>query len=154
LERREKMANPDGAPNRLFTVVAIGLVGLLMIGLLAIAGLVVYTRFLAPTPSPTVVAEATATAAPPVTPTAVPSTPVGTPTPSEEAPTPTLVVQEGTTTVGDETPSPEGGTPTATPEGGGEMAPTGFGPFGAALGGVVLLLIILFVRRLRLRSQS
>jgi hypothetical protein len=154
LERREKMVNPDGTQSRLFVIVAFGLVGLLMIGLLAIAGLVVYTRILAPTPSPTVVAEATPSAVLSVTPTAVPSTPVGTPTPGAETPTATRVVQEGTPTVGDHTPSPEEGTPTATPQGGGEMAPTGFGPFGAALGGVVLLLVILFVRRLRLSSQS
>lgn len=147
------MTTPDGAQNRLFVVVAVGLVSLLMIGLLAIAGLVVYTRFLAPTPSPTVVAEASPTVAPSPTPSIPTSTPVGTSTPPAEAATATRVVQEGTPTVGGQTPSPRPGTPTATPQGGGEMAPTGFGPLGAALGGVVLIVIIVLVRRLRLSSE-
>jgi hypothetical protein len=146
------MRNPDGGQSRVFMFVAIGLVGLLMVGLLAIAALVVYTRFLAPTPSPTVVAEATSTPEPSVTATR-PATPVATPTAGGEAPTATRVVEGGTPTVGDETPSPGEGTPTATPEGGGELAPTGLGPLGAVVGGVVLLLVILFVRRLRLSPR-
>jgi len=146
------MANPSagGGQNRLFLVVVLGLVGLLMVGLVAIAGLVVYTRFVAPGASPTTVAlvtpspRATATVATTVVPARTPTTSAG-------AATPTRVVQEGT-------PAPEGATPTvkatATPQGGGELAPTGFGPLGAVAGGVALVLVILAVRRLRLRPST
>ena len=144
------MANRNGTQSRVFIIVAIGLVGLLMVGLLSIAGLVVYTRFLAPSASPTVVAEVTATSLPVTTPTAtVPSTPVVTATPGGPAPTATRVIEEGSVT-----PAPEGATPTSTPTGGGEMAPTGFGPLEAAVVGVVLLLVILLVRRLRFTGQA
>jgi cytoskeletal protein RodZ len=151
------MTSPGGGQSRLFMIVVIGLVGLLMIGLLAIAGLVVYTRFLAPTPPATVVAEATSTPRPTVAPTATsPSTAVATSTPPEEGATATKVVQEGSPTAVVPTPTPGGPTPTPTPtaEGGGEMAPTGFGPLEALVGGVGLLLVILLVRRLRLSSRT
>jgi len=144
------MANPSGGQSRLFLFVVLGLVGLLMVGLVAIAGLVVYTRFLAPTPSPTTVALVTPSPRATVPATAtVPPGVVATSTPVAGAPTPTRVIQEGT-------PAPEGATPTvtATPQGGGELAPTGFGPLGAVVGGVVLVLIILAVRRLRLSAST
>ena len=132
------MANRSGGQSRqsrLFLIVVVGLVGLLMLGLLSIAGLVVYSRFLAPTGSPTVVATSRSTA-------------VASPTPGGEGPTATRVVQEGTPSPEGPTPSPGG--PTATPQGGGEMAPTGFGPLEALLGGIVLLIVIVFIRRVRL----
>jgi hypothetical protein len=147
------MTNPSaGGQNRLFLIVVLGLVGLLMLGLVAIAGLVVYTRFVAPGASPTTVAlvtpspQATMAATATMAPTVMPA---GTPTPVAGAPTPTRVLQEGT-------PAPEGATPTvtATPQGGGEMAPTGFGPLGAVAGGVALVFVILAVRRLRLRPST
>jgi cytoskeletal protein RodZ len=145
------MANPSGGgQSRLFLVVVLGLVGLLMAGLVAIAGLVVYTRFLAPTASPTTVALVTPSPRATVAATAtVPPAVAATSTPVAGAPTPTRVIQEGT-------PAPEGATPTvtATPQGGGELAPTGFGPLGAVVGGVVLVLIILAVRRLRLSAST
>jgi hypothetical protein len=154
LERREKMENPDGAQNRLFVIVAIGLVAVLMIGLLSIAGLVIYTRFLAPAASPTVVAEAT------LTPTAeAAATPTWSPSPEATrttgpVPTATRVVSEGSPQPGEATPTPGGAAATATPGGEDEMAPTGFGPLEALLGGVFLALVILFVRRLRMTGQS
>jgi cytoskeletal protein RodZ len=144
------MASPGGGQSRLFLVVVLGLVGLLMVGLVAIAGLVVYTRFLAPTASPTTVALVTPSPHATVGATATtPPTVVATSTLAAEAPTATRVVQEGT-------PAPEGATPTATatPQGGGELAPTGFGPLGAVVGGVVLVLIIVGVRRLRLSAST
>jgi len=144
------MTESSGGQNRLFLIVVVGLVGLLMIGMVAIAGLVVYTRFLAPAATPTVVAGVTPSAAPTVAPTATgPPAEAATPTPEGGAATPTLVIQEGT-------PAPEGPTPTAsaTPEGGGEMAPTGFGPLEAVVGGLALVLIILLVRRVRLSSVT
>jgi hypothetical protein len=142
------MENPDGAQSRIFIIVAVGLVGLLMIGLLSIAGLVIYTRFLAPSPSPTVVAAATftPTSVPITTPTA--TSPAVTPG-AGEAPTATLVVQPG-----EETPTPEGGPPTGTPTGEGEIPDTGVGPLEAVVVAVVLLLVILFVRKLRFTGQS
>jgi cytoskeletal protein RodZ len=146
------MANPSGGQSRLFLIVVLGLVGLLMVGLLSIAGLVVYTRFLAPTPSPTVVAQVTPSPEPTAAPTGTSPDAVTTATPQEqEAATPTRVIQEGS-------PAPEGATATATrtptTEGGDEMAPTGFGPMEAFVGGVVLVVIILVVRRLRLSSGT
>jgi len=155
LERREEMENPNGAQSRIFIIVAIGLVGLLMLGLLSIAGLVVWTRFLAPSETPTVVAEATlpSTPVPGVTATQPPA-PVGTPTVGG-APTATRVIEPGASpTAGGETPAPEGGSPTATPTGGDGIPDTGFGPLEAVVGGIVLLVVILFVRRLRLTGQT
>lgn len=148
------MAVPSGGQNRLFLAVVLGLVGLLMIGLVAIAGLVVYTRFLAPTPSPTVVAGVTMTPEVTVAPTATsPAAVEATPTSEAEGATPTRVIQEGSPGPEGATPSPGGTTATATPEGGGEMAPTGFGPLEAMLGGVALVAVILVLRRLRLSSS-
>jgi len=141
------MTDSSGGQNRLFLIVVVGLVGLLMIGMVSIAGLVVYTRFLAPAATPTVVAGVTPSAAPTVATATRPPAEVGTPTSEQEEPTATRVVQEGS-------PVPEGATPTATPEGGGEMAPTGFGPLEAFVGGLALVLIILLVRRVRLSSGT
>ncbi len=144
------MANPSGGQSRLFLIVVLGLVGLLMVGLLSIAGLVVYTRFLAPTPSTTVVAQVTPSPEITAAPTSITAAAVSTATPQGQAATPTRVIQEGS-------PAPEGATATATrtptPEGG-EMAPTGFGPMEAFVGGLVLVLVILVVRRLRLSSST
>ena len=157
------MANPSAGQSRLFLIVVVGLVGLLMIGLIAIAGLVVYTRFLAPSPTPPVVAGATATAVP-TRPSAAPTPPtiVASPTTSaEEVPTATRVLQTGSPTPEGATPPPEGvtpspggPTPTATVAGGDEIPPTGFGPLEAFVGGIGLLLIIVLVRRLRLSSNT
>jgi cytoskeletal protein RodZ len=148
------MANPSGGQSRLFMIVVVGLVGLLMVGLVAIAGLIVYTRILAPAASPTVVAEVTASPVATVAPTVTsPPTTAATSTAEQEAPTATRVLQDGTPAAEGQTPV-AGATPTATPEGGGELAPTGFGPLEALLGGVALLLVILLVRGLRMSSRT
>jgi hypothetical protein len=149
------MAAFGGAQNRLFVIVAVGLVGVLIIGLLSIAALVVYTRFLAPPASPTVVAGATSTPVPEATatPTVAPS-PVRTATVGQ-APTPTRVIGPAASPQpGEATPTPGEAAPTATPEGGGQIAPTGFGPLEALLGGGFLVVVILFVRRLRMSGQT
>ncbi len=138
------MENPDGAQSRIFIILAISLVGLLIVGLLSIAGLVVYTRFLAPSPTPPVVAVATPTQA--VTPTATLPPPAVTPT--GEVPTATRVVEPGAS------PTPGAETPTATPVGGDQIPDTGFGPLEAVVGGIILLVLILVVRRLRLTGQT
>jgi hypothetical protein len=149
------MANPSGGQSRLFLIVVVGLVGLLMVGLIAIAGLVVYTRFLTPTASPTVVAGVTPSPVPSVAPTATTAaTVVATPTSGLEAPTATRVLQTGSPGPEGATPSPQGAAPTATAQGDGEMAPTGFGPLEAFAGGLALLLVIVLVRRLRLSSST
>ena len=144
------MTESSGRQNRLFLIVVVGLVALLMIGMVSIAGLVVYTRFLAPSATPTVVAKVTPSVAPTVAATATrPPAEVASPTPEGGVPTPTLVIQEGT-------PSPEGPTATATavPVEGDDMPETGFGPLEAVVGGLALILIILLVRRVRLRPGT
>lgn len=144
------MTESSGRQNRLFLGVVVGLVALLMIGMVSIAGLVVYTRFIAPSATPTVVALVTPSTAPTVAATATrPPAEAATRTPEGGAPTPTRVIQEGT-------PSPEGPTPTATavPVGGDDMPETGFGPLEAVVGGLALVLIILLVRRVRLRPGT
>ncbi len=142
------MENPDGAQSRLFIIVAIALVALLVVGLVSIALLVGYTRFVAPILRPTVVAEATATPAPSVTATHItPATPTATPTVGP-APTATRVLDAGAS------PTPGGVSATATPTGGEEMAPTGFGPLEAVVAGFILLVLILFFRRLRLTRRT
>jgi cytoskeletal protein RodZ len=150
------MANPSGGQSRLFMIVVVGLVGLLMVGLVAIAGLVVYTRFLAPAASPTVVAEVTPTSGPTVAATSTSAPTVAATSTAEEgeAATATRVIQEGTGTPAAEGETPvTGATATATPEGEGELAPTGFGPLEALVGGVALVLVILLVRGLRMSSR-
>jgi hypothetical protein len=144
------MTESSGRQNRLFLIVVVGLVALLMIGMVSIAGLVVYTRFLAPSATPTVVAQVTPSVAPTVAATATrPPAEAATPTPEGGVPTPTRVIQEGT-------PPPEGPTPTATkvPVEGDDMPETGFGPLEAVVGGLALILIILIVRRVRLRPGT
>jgi len=125
--------------NRVFTIIALGLVGLLILGLLGIGGLIIFTRLRGPA-TPTVVAELTPTATPTKVPTATPTktpTSVPTPTPTRVAtPSPTPVV----------TP-----TPTPTEEG---VPETGWGPLEGALVGSFLAMLILVSRRLRFAGRS
>lgn len=118
-------------------MIALGLVGLLILGLLGIGGLIVFTKLRGPA-TPTVVAELTPTATPTKAPTA---TPTRTPT---SVPTPTRVV----------TPSPTSAvtpTPTPTEEG---VPETGWGPLGGVLVGSFLAILILVSRRLRFAGRS
>jgi cell division septation protein DedD len=129
--------------NRVFTMIALGLVGLLILGLLGIGGLIFFTRLRGPA-TPTVVAELTPTATPTKAPTATPtkaptatSTKVPTATPAPVvSPSPTPVV----------TP-----TPTPTEEG---VPETGWGPLEGALVGSFLAILILVSRRLRFAGRS
>jgi len=120
-------------------MIALGLVGLLILGLLGIGGFIVFTRLRAPA-TPTVVAELTPTGTPAKAPTATPTrTPTSVPTP-----TPTRVV----------TPSPAPlvtPTPTPTEEG---VPETGWGPIEGALVGSFLAILILVSRRLRFAGRS
>lgn len=129
--------------NRVFTMIALGLVGLLILGLLGIGGLIFFTK-LRGLATPTVVAELTPTATPTkartATPTKAPtatSTKVPTATPAPVVtPSPTPVV----------TP-----TPTPTEEG---VPETGWGPLEGALVGSFLAILILVSRRLRFAGRS
>lgn len=139
--------------NRLFTMIALGLVGFLILGLLGIGGLIFVTGLRGPA-TPTVVAELTPTARPTKAPTARPTraptatptraptaTPTRTPT-SVPTPTPTRVVTPSPTSVVTPTPTEEG-----VPE-------TGWGALEGALVGSFLAILILVSRRLRLDGRS
>jgi hypothetical protein len=154
------MENPDGAQSRIFIIVAIGLVGLLMLGIVSIALLVGYTRIVAPRLRPTVVAitTPTPTQVPGVTATATqPAAPVTTPI-IGESPTATRVIEPGASpTPGEGSPTAIPAaevSPTATPAGGAEIPETGFGPLEAVVGGIILVVLILLVRRLRLAGRT
>jgi hypothetical protein len=148
-----ELAPGGGGPNRAFIVIAIGLVGLLVLGLIAVGGIFIIPRlFQAAAPPPTVRLALT-------TPTRVPTfTPL--PTPTELPPATATLVLGGATPV-----APLGGatsvagtvtattvftgTPgTGTPIGG--LPETGVGEDLLLLaGGVVLVLIIFAARRAR-----
>jgi len=135
--------------NRIFTVIALGLVGLLILGLLGIGGLILFTRLRGPA-TPTVVAELTPTAAPTKVPTATPTkAPAATPT---KAPTATPTKAPTATPTRAATPSPTPiVTPTPTEEG---VPDTGGAPLEGALVGSFLAILILVSRRLRLAGRS
>ena len=124
--------------NRLFNIIAVGLVALLIFGLLGIGGLIFYTRLRGPA-TPTMVAEAsptsTATPTPIKTATAIP-TPKATLTPVVPSPSPTSAA----------TP-----TPTPTEEG---VPETGWGIWEAIVGGSILGFIIWLSRRLRFAGRN
>lgn len=129
--------------NRIFTMIALGLVGLLILGLLGIGGLIFFTRLRAPA-TPTVVAELTPTATPTKPPTATPTKPpTATPTKPPTA-TPTRVATPSPTPVVTPTPTP---TEEGVPE-------TGWGPLEGALVGSFLAILILVSRRLRFVGRS
>src|SRR5512142_1533959 len=109
-----------GGPNRLFLALAIGLAGLLVLGLIGVVGVLAIPRLLgtnAPTPTVRVAAvntPATPTRAATPVPTAAPS---NTTAPTEVA-TPTLVLASGggtAQTAGTGTPTIVGGGGTVTP---------------------------------------
>ncbi len=141
------------APNRLFIIIAIGLVGMLVLGLLGIGGYVVFSRARqAMVPTPTVMVK------PPETPTRTSTptytltfTPTKTPT---RAPSYTPVVLPPTSTPveGAVTPSAIEVAVTPTPTSGvGPPPDTGFG-IGALGVGMVLAALLILARRVRLAS--
>lgn len=145
-----EIAPAGGGPNRLFLVLAIGLAALLVLGLLAVGGVVLIPRLFGGAPAPTVRAVTTptrlivlATAAP--TSTAEPT----------EAATPTLVISGGAVSTAAPTViGGGGGTPTeATPGAGGELPETGLGEDLLLLSGGLVFVLIIFAAR-RLRSSS
>jgi nitrate reductase NapE component len=147
-----EIAPTNGRPNRLFIVLAVGLVGLLVLGVIGIGGFVLLQNVMRPAAAPTVRAAAV------TTPTRVPlsPTPAATATPAPtEAATPTLVLTGGAGgtptplgTPGTVTPTSTGGV-TGTP-GTGQLPKSGLGEDLLVLvGGVVLVLIVFAARRAR-----
>lgn len=155
---------PDGGDgNRLFAIIAIGLAGLIVLGLFAVGGLLLIRRARTAQQisqiTPTVAIETPIAVVPTATftPTPLPPTPTDTPT---IAPTNTRVVQETAAPSngegapgGEATPIPtRTPIPVATPVSGGEVPNTGFGGFEAGLIALGLIAILFVSRRLRRAS--
>ncbi len=133
-----EIAPAGGGPNRLFVVLALGLAGLLILGVIALGGFFVIQNLTrAPAVSPTRIAQIT-------TPTRAPSPtepPTATSVPTEAA-TPTLVFAALTpvaTATSAATP-----TPTDAPS---QLPKSGMGDDMLLLGGGILLVAIIFVAR-------
>jgi hypothetical protein len=144
-----EIAPAGGGPNRLFVVIALGLVGLLLLGLIAVGGVVLIPRLLGTSAPPTLrVAVTTPTRN--VVVAAVTTAPTDTPIPSSTAVinTPVLVVgSPAATSTGTITAT---ATITGTPGAGGTLPQSGMGEDLLLLaGGIVLVLIIVAARRAR-----
>lgn len=165
MEDRFSFVADDDAPieeeqgtNRVFLIAAIGLIGLIFIGLLGVGG---YMLLLRPAQereveqqATQVAAEATSVAQQTImapTDTPVPThTPLPTDTP---APTPTPPVTNTPVVRPTDTPDANATpTPTRTPVGGGQTPQTGIGGLGAVLAAAALLVIIFVARKMRLAA--
>ncbi|MFQ5576381.1 MAG: hypothetical protein ACE5G8_05260 [Anaerolineae bacterium] len=152
-----------GGGNRVFVILAVGLAGLIVLGLVAIGGVLILRNIrnqqaiaqVTPPPTPTLsvteeVPTATATHTPiPPLPTEVPSaTPTNTPV---VLPTNTPTQDEAATATAEAPPPTNTNTPVpvGTPAGGGEVPDTGVGGFGLALVAVGLAGVLAVSRRLR-----
>jgi cytoskeletal protein RodZ len=160
----------NASQNRLFVLIALGLVGLLVIGLLGIGGYVVLGNLRKVSVRPTPTAVLAEIAQPVVTPTQVPTF-----TPVPPTPTATLVATNTPVVRQEETNAPAGGAtpaaaeqkppqqaqqqppqsqeqqPQAEPQAEQEATPqTGFGATEAILLGLGLGAVLIVVRRLRL----
>ena len=145
---------PAGGPNRLFIVIALGLVGLLLLGLIAIGGVFLIPRMLGTAAQPTlrvtvstptrVILVAQATTAPTDTPAPTATSVINTPVILTTTPVVTGTITATTTITG----TPVTGTPgTGTPTGG-QLPQSGLGDDLLLLaGGVVLVLVIVAARR-------
>ena len=144
--------------SRLFIIIAIGLAGLLVLGLMGIGGYVIFSRMsrgaeqvAAAETAAAATAEAQAAAEAP-TETPVPTfTPVPTNTPTVSATnTPVVPPYEGTPEL---TPGAPTVAPTATPTlAEGETPSAGYGGIGVILAGLALAVVLVVVRRVRLAS--
>ncbi len=130
-----EIAPGGGGPNRLFVVLAVGLAGLLVLGLLAVGGVLLIPKLLGGSAPPPTVRAAT-----------TPTRMIALATPTEaptEAPTPTLVAASSLAS------------PTAdvagTPASSGQLPRSGLGEDLMVLAGGVLLVLIVFAAR-RARS--
>jgi hypothetical protein len=140
--------------NRLFIIIAIGLAGLLVLGLMGIGGYVIFSRArrgaeqvaVAQTAA-AATAEVQATAEAPTEPPVPTFTPMPTPT---VAATNTSVVSPTTGTPEETRPAPTAAR-TATPRPAeGETPSAGFGGIGAILAGLALAVVLVVVRKVRL----
>jgi hypothetical protein len=144
-----------GGPNRTFIVIAAGLVGLILLGAVAVGGIVLIPRMLQPAATPTIRIAAVTPTRPLPTPTFPPPPPTEVPTqtpvlaPATVAPLSTVLpVTTTLVTTGTVTKTVTTGTP-GTP-GVGPMPPTGLGEDLLLLaGGIVLVLVIFAARRAR-----
>ena len=148
----------DRGGNRVFSILAIGLVGLILIGILGIAFYFVrikpqrdreeIARITQAIAEQTEIARETVLA-----PTHTPL-PTATPVPtSTSLPTPTPKATNTLVVPSPATPEPGATlTPTRTPIGGPRTPPTGIGGLGAVLAAVGLLAVILVARKLRLAT--
>lgn len=152
-----ELAPSGGGPNRLFVILALGLGGLLVLGLLAVGGIFLFQRVTAPPPATPVAVRAAST------PTRAPLPTAAVQATSTEAPSPTFVLVAqgaGTLTPGGVsaaatvTGTVKTGTPgTGTPGTG--LPPTGVGEDLLLLaGGVVLVLIVFAARRARASGSA
>ena len=143
-----EIAPAGGGPNRLFVVIALGLVGLLLLGLIAIGGVFLIPKLLGSNPPPTLrvavttptrnVALAAVTEAPTAT-----DTPI--PTGTAVINTPVLLVGSPAATSNITATVNLTGTPT-----GGALPQSGMGEDLLLLaGGVILVMIIVAARRAR-----
>lgn len=147
-----EVAPAGGGPNRLFVVIAAGLVGLLVLGLLAAGGVFLISQTSKPAATPTKIAAASTATRVVVLATSQPTVP-----PTDAPASPTLVVPivtlaptlATTTTVTATTAVTKTVTGTVTPAGG-TLPTTGLGDDLLWLAaGVVLVLVIIAARRVR-----
>lgn len=147
-----------GGPNRLFVILALGLAALLVLGLIAIGGVLLIPKIFTAGASPTPVRAASTVTRAIALATLAPSPTIA--ATDTAAPTPTLVnagASGGSTPAAEGTATPtvigaSGGTPatTGTPGAGGELPSTGMGENLLLLaGGIVLVLIVFAARRAR-----
>jgi hypothetical protein len=149
-----EIAPAGGGPNRLFIVIALGLVGLLLLGLIAIGGVLLIPRFLGTNAQPTRLVSVTTST--PVNIAQVTSAPTDTDTP---APTATSVIN--TPVIVPSSPVATSAiTATATITGtgtpaGGQLPQSGMGEDLLVLaGGIVLVLIIVAARCARVPGSA
>jgi hypothetical protein len=149
-----EIAPAGGGPNRLFLVIALGLVGLLLLGLIAIGGVFLIPRLLGSSPAPTLrVAVTTPTRN--VALAAVTEAPTSTDTP---IPTATSVINTPVLLVGSPAATSQITATTnitGTPGAGGSLPQSGLGDDLLLLaGGIILVFIIVASRRARVPGTA
>lgn len=155
-EPEEESAQEGRGTNRVFTIMAIGLIGLIVVGALGVIGYLVLIR---PNQQAQIAAQNTqviaeATIAAQETAMAPTDTPLPTDTPEPTGtpePTPTPKATHTRVIAATATPLPGAiPTPTRTPVGGGQTPQTGFGGLTAVLAATALAVVVFVARKLRL----
>ncbi len=144
-----EIAPAGGGPNRLFVVIALGLVGLLLLGLIAVGGVFLIPRILGTSAPPTLrVAVTTPTRNVGIA--AVTTAPTDTPLPTGTSVINTPVLVLGSPAALSEGTITATATITGTPGAGGTLPKSGLGEDLLLLaGGIILVLIIVAARRAR-----